>query len=581
MSDGAKARSRLFISYSHKDAGYLQRFTKHLATLPESWVWTDKQIPPGNEWQPEIIKALGSSTAALLLITPAFLGSEFVKEKELPAIIDAFRTKRIKKVFWILVEGSLWNYQSFHGFQGLNTQPLADTPEQQLESEVLRICGEIQKGLDEISRTPTSETDSLQRLVTHAVSSDTGVKIGNFLNQGRHSYAFQGSYGVNEAVIQVIDPRVVKSPEDLQQAVQARRQLTNHSFIRMFDAFQASADSTNYLLIVSEFMDERRHKKALGRTWTIDAVATLVRRAAGALMELEKISDPKSPRAYGLLTPHNVYVDDTNQRLRFSSLGLSSYLSVVDWQSLTAQNKELASYIAPEQYDEQELFALNQYMLGQLAFVMLNGAVPISINGPAHVGKKEPFFENPSRFAGPWSAENPQFSSVIFRMLHRDPAQRWPSLADVVSRLRDVEDSGRALAKRAYLRLSQEGKHNQFIARFYDTFFKVSPESAAKFDSSQQASQAQKLRAAIVAVLNFRDANEPTTLHDYLDVHRAKKVTPEELEKFKESFLQALAAELAINADDPILTAWRQLFEPVVAYMRRQLTTGLSASQKS
>src|SRR5215831_18757939 len=83
-------RSKLFISYSHRDEDWLERLKLHLALLERRGivhVWSDTQVRVGDRWEMEIEDALTDSRAAVLMVTPAFLASKYIWEQKLPRIL--------------------------------------------------------------------------------------------------------------------------------------------------------------------------------------------------------------------------------------------------------------------------------------------------------------------------------------------------------------------------------------------------------------------------------------------------------------------------------------------------------------
>jgi hypothetical protein len=90
MAVAETKRSKLFVSYSHRDDEWLQRLKLHLALLERRGfvhVWSDTRIRVGDQWENEIEDALSESRAAVLMITPAFFGSEYIWNKEMPHIL--------------------------------------------------------------------------------------------------------------------------------------------------------------------------------------------------------------------------------------------------------------------------------------------------------------------------------------------------------------------------------------------------------------------------------------------------------------------------------------------------------------
>jgi hypothetical protein len=110
----------VFISYSHKNAKWLEKFKQFLRPLEEKElirVWDDTEIRPGSDWLGDISKALESARVAVFLLTQNFLDSPFIREKELPVLIEAAENRGCL-IFWIAVSSSTFEDSPLAKFQG-------------------------------------------------------------------------------------------------------------------------------------------------------------------------------------------------------------------------------------------------------------------------------------------------------------------------------------------------------------------------------------------------------------------------------------------------------------------------------
>jgi hypothetical protein len=87
----------IFISYAHSDnegsdrrVRWLDRLLEHLEPLhvqEELTFWSDRDIEMGERWQDQIEEALQKARAAIVMVSPAFLASRFVRTGELPVLL--------------------------------------------------------------------------------------------------------------------------------------------------------------------------------------------------------------------------------------------------------------------------------------------------------------------------------------------------------------------------------------------------------------------------------------------------------------------------------------------------------------
>lgn len=86
----SSSRTKVFVSYSHKDKDVLAEVQRHFKPLKTSIeLWDDERIKGGDKWKEEIRKAIKETKVAILLISTDFLGSDFIANEELPPLLEA------------------------------------------------------------------------------------------------------------------------------------------------------------------------------------------------------------------------------------------------------------------------------------------------------------------------------------------------------------------------------------------------------------------------------------------------------------------------------------------------------------
>ncbi|UCH96305.1 MAG: toll/interleukin-1 receptor domain-containing protein [Candidatus Aminicenantes bacterium] len=102
--------SKIFISYSHKDEPWKDKLVEHLQVLElEGYctLWDDRKIKVGDEWFPAIEKALQEAHIAVMLISVHFLTSNFIREQEVPRILERWRKEGLRMIP-LIVEPCAW-----------------------------------------------------------------------------------------------------------------------------------------------------------------------------------------------------------------------------------------------------------------------------------------------------------------------------------------------------------------------------------------------------------------------------------------------------------------------------------------
>ena len=140
--------SLVVISYSHKDKTYRDQLRVALAPLVRNntiRVWDDKAIEAGERWRDEIAKFFDSASAAILLLSPDFLASDFIMKQELPRLRQ-MAEKRGMALLWIATRPSGYKLEpTLEKLQALNdpSRPLSKLSKPEREEELVVIVDKI------------------------------------------------------------------------------------------------------------------------------------------------------------------------------------------------------------------------------------------------------------------------------------------------------------------------------------------------------------------------------------------------------------------------------------------------------
>lgn len=141
-------RQGVFISYSHKDRKWVDELRTHLSPMIANQslsMWDDTQIAAGDTWREEIERTLTSAKVGVLLVTLTFLASDFIRENELPPLLDAAEHGGLR-ILWVAVRTSNYKETAIERYQCSNdpARPLAELKPSARDRAWVRICAEIQ-----------------------------------------------------------------------------------------------------------------------------------------------------------------------------------------------------------------------------------------------------------------------------------------------------------------------------------------------------------------------------------------------------------------------------------------------------
>lgn len=156
----------LFISYSRADmqnTDWLARLRMYLAPFRRGGtvdVWDDSRIAPGARWKDEISGALDRAAAAVVLVGPGFLASDFVMEHELPALLGSAQTRGVA-LFPLVVGYCGYNASDLEPYQAFNSieHPLESLVPSEQNRILNALAIQVDKSLHS-NKTPPSDPRS-------------------------------------------------------------------------------------------------------------------------------------------------------------------------------------------------------------------------------------------------------------------------------------------------------------------------------------------------------------------------------------------------------------------------------------
>lgn len=112
--------------------------------------WDDTKIKPGEDWGKKIERAMKLAKVAVLLISADFLASDFIRKKELPALLRAADKEGVSILPVILKPSPLSRVRSLARIHAVNPpgQPLSGMTENERENFYVRLTEEIEHALE-------------------------------------------------------------------------------------------------------------------------------------------------------------------------------------------------------------------------------------------------------------------------------------------------------------------------------------------------------------------------------------------------------------------------------------------------
>lgn len=153
----------VFICYSHRDENWKDKLVTHLGVLQQEGfldLWEDSRISAGEDWYQKIQKAIEIASVAIMLISADFLTSNFIRNEEVPRLLER-RDKEGLWIFPVILKPCVWDEVKWLARMQIrpkNGEPLMGGSEYQIESNLVAIAKEV---VAIIHRTPKKDAGNI------------------------------------------------------------------------------------------------------------------------------------------------------------------------------------------------------------------------------------------------------------------------------------------------------------------------------------------------------------------------------------------------------------------------------------
>lgn len=186
---------KIFISYSHRDENFKDDLQIGLASLKNNGhiaAWDDRAILAGEEWDHQIKDALYKADIILLLVSPNFLASRYVREQEIKVAMERHKDPSDPAVVIpIIIRPSDWKDNAFSRLQALpkNSKPITSWPN--YDEAMLDVVSGIKKLVLQKNATPANKKNSSgQQIPTNSLAptsfaKDLVTELKNLIGAGK------------------------------------------------------------------------------------------------------------------------------------------------------------------------------------------------------------------------------------------------------------------------------------------------------------------------------------------------------------------------------------------------------------
>lgn len=150
-------RTKIFVSYSSDDRQWKEELETHLKALQMELgveYFIDDHLQPGERWFATIKDELSKANVFILLLTPAFFSSEFIRKEEIPVALKAAEEEGALLLLLTVRRSRLQALSELGEFQAVNppSEPLNALPDHQRDVVYAELVERLEQHFTEESK---------------------------------------------------------------------------------------------------------------------------------------------------------------------------------------------------------------------------------------------------------------------------------------------------------------------------------------------------------------------------------------------------------------------------------------------
>lgn len=425
---------KIFCCYAHEDEPLLNKLKAHLASLQRQGLiemWYDRDISAGADWEQEISQHLDEAQIILLLVSPAFMNSDYCYGFEMERALER-RERGEAQVIPIILRPVYWQNAPFSKLQALpkDANPVISSKWHTEDEAFVDIVKGLQRIIQDFTSRDLGETRSFP-ILQRQENSYIGEQIGSYsiikeLGRGTYGtvYAARNILSKRVVAIKLMRPKFFSSQEMKESFLKEAQILRTLNYSYILPLIEVGFHE-GFPYFVTEYAPNGSLRQFLKKSHPLPTEKVLtVLSQVGQALEFAHYHNI----IHRDLKPENILLDAYNNAL-LADFGSATIMNNVDDQG--SEIKGTLPYMAPEQFEGNASKLSDQYALGCIAYELFTGRAPFL--GPDFLSMWVKHHYSPP--PEPTPQLPPHIKWAIFKALEKNPSNRHADISAFISAL--------------------------------------------------------------------------------------------------------------------------------------------------